>query len=159
MMRATLRANSSISAEPPLTGSDGALTVTPQFRGSGVGPHGLKSFKWTLPAPIARRIIECSQGASGGRAAAGRIGRQHRFNLALVILRYYGSCAQLLELAAVSRSRGAGSGAGQRSSGLQPGRHGADIAVSAGLGAARLGGSAAVGRLGGSRRLRFHDRG
>src|SRR6266516_6395968 len=30
-MRAMLRANSSTSAEPPLTGSDGALTVTPQF--------------------------------------------------------------------------------------------------------------------------------
>src|SRR5215470_1802505 len=74
-MRATLWASSSISAEPPLAGSDGALTVTPQFailaRGSGVARHGLQNLRWTLLVTAARRTMwlarNCGRAASAAR--------------------------------------------------------------------------------------------
>src|SRR5262245_34421495 len=53
-MRATLRASSSMSTAPRLSGSDGALTETPQ---SCVARHGLLDFRWTLLVTAARRII------------------------------------------------------------------------------------------------------
>src|SRR5712692_9465211 len=74
MMRARLRANSSISAEPPLTGSDGALTVTPQFAVLAWARHGLKGLRWTLLVTAARRIM----GLRRAKPAAAGAARQRR---------------------------------------------------------------------------------
>src|SRR4026207_2310557 len=83
-MRATLRANSSTSTEASFTGSDGALTVTPQIRGSGVGPHGLASEMGFTPGRRTTDHRPCRVERSPGTH-----GRRPSVNLALVILRYY----------------------------------------------------------------------
>src|SRR5262245_64421977 len=76
-MRATLRASSSMSTAPRLSGSDGALTETPQ---SCVARHGLLDFRWTLLGTAARRItgaafavvrrMEARRGGQPGRGSA-----------------------------------------------------------------------------------------
>src|SRR6476619_4246002 len=87
-MRATLRANSSTSTEASFTGSDGALTVTPQIRGSGVGPHGLE---FEMDFTPGRRKTHHS--LAWVERSRGTRGRTPSVNLALVILRYYSSRA------------------------------------------------------------------
>src|SRR5262249_41290825 len=90
-MRATLRANSSTSGEPPLTGSDGALTATPQFGFRRRPALALRDRRWTLLITAARRIIGLCQGAYARARARPSVPRQGgRLNLALVILQEYG---------------------------------------------------------------------
>src|SRR6516162_9020442 len=99
-MRAMLRANSSTSAEPPLTGSDGALTVTPQF----VVPAQARLW----PFETARSNFTHNRGethqrhSGGGRRSRGRALPVKPSPLTL-LWSYWGAtaCFQLLELAAI----------------------------------------------------------
>src|SRR5215831_13528621 len=79
-MRATLRANSSTSGEPPLTGSDGALTATPQFGFRRRPALAFRDRRWSLLITAARRIIGLCPGAAERRP------RSRPPYLALVIL-------------------------------------------------------------------------
>src|SRR5262245_61060440 len=95
MMRATLRANSSMSAEPPLGGSDGALTVAPQSAVLAWARHGLQGLnvltfqrlnvsrsRWTLLVTGARRIMSLSRvGSAATGAARGFGGKPHALTL------------------------------------------------------------------------------
>src|ERR1700694_2394475 len=106
MMRATLCANSSISAEPPLTGSDGALTVTPQSAVLAWARHGLPRHQMDCTLDGIKTPHGPSQGSPAPAAATLR-----RADLpGLTLLSSYWSNtrpgAQLLELTTVSRIRG-----------------------------------------------------
>src|SRR5712692_9451099 len=88
MMRATLCANSSMSAEPLLTGSDGALTVTPRSAVLAWARQGLSrpQMDFTLDR------IKTHHGPRRGRRRPGATKRrpsERELNLAFVILEYY----------------------------------------------------------------------
>src|SRR6202163_3991074 len=105
MMRATLRANCSISAEPSLAGSDGALTVTPQSAVLAWARHGLSRPQMDFTLDCIKTHHGVSQGAASARGAI-----VHRASPGcLTLLSSYWSNtpygAQLLELTAVSRIR------------------------------------------------------
>src|SRR3984893_594051 len=105
-MRAMLRANSSTSAEPPLTGSDGALTATPQFGFRRRPALALGDRRWTLLITAARRIIGLRWEPARGRGRASPVKPP-----ALTLLWSYcgnTTCPQLLELAAILPWRGGG---------------------------------------------------
>src|SRR5439155_12896826 len=89
-MRATLRANSSTSAEPPLTGSDGALTATLQFGFRRRPALAFRDRRWTVLITAARRIIGLCRIACVLARARPRVARETaRLNPALVRLRKY----------------------------------------------------------------------
>src|SRR5260370_33270482 len=103
-MRATLRANSSTSAEPPLTGSDGALTATPQFGFRRRPALAFRDRRWTLLITAARRIMGLRWEPAPGR------GRASPVKPPALTLRWsycgHTTGLQLLERAAVLRWRG-----------------------------------------------------
>src|SRR5262249_3527011 len=118
-MRAMLRANSSTSAEPPLAGSDGALTVTPQFAVLAQARLAFRGRRSTLLITAARRIMGLRW---GGGAVAGCAAPAKPPALTL-LWSYWGTRAwfQLLELAAISPRRGeAGRRGGVAARGLEP---------------------------------------
>src|SRR5262249_29375501 len=103
-----LRANSSTSAEPPLAGSDGALTVTPQIRGFGVGPAlAFRGRRPTLLITAARRIMGLHGPLLARRRSRSRAAPVKPPCLTL-LWSYWGArpCSQLLELAGILPRRG-----------------------------------------------------
>src|SRR5262245_2791050 len=104
-MRAMLRANSSTSAEPPLAGSDGALTVTASVRGFRRRP----GFGLSRPRiDSTHNRGETHHGPSlGKRRSRGRASPVTPPALTL-LWSYWGTrpCFQLLELAAILPRRG-----------------------------------------------------
>src|SRR5215831_19278371 len=144
-MRATLRANSSTSGEPPLTGSDGALTATPQFGFRRRPALAFRDRRWTLLITAARRIIGLCPGACAGR---GRGRASPAKSAALTLLWSYcrnTSCSQLLELAAILPRRG-GADRGVDVA-IRPGsnRHDVDLALTTARAEARPCGGARRG--------------
>src|SRR3984893_13919338 len=126
-MRAMLRANSSTSAEPPLTGSGGALTATPQLGFRRRRALAFRDRRWTLLITAARRIMGLRWEPARGRGRASPVKPP-----ALTLLWSSSgktACSQLLELAAILPWRG---GAGRRVDvAIRPGsnRHDVDIAL------------------------------
>src|SRR6266851_3612978 len=131
MMRAALRANSSSSAEPPFTGSDGALTATPRFAVPAWASE-VSDGLYSRPPQVASWLRQET------RASGKKRRRRAPFNLALVILRDYGILRQSLELAAISPREDGRSAAGTAAAGRGVNGHDLEIAPSAGAAATPL---------------------
>src|SRR5262249_15721745 len=98
----------STSGEPPLTGSDGALTATPQFGFRRRPALAFRDRRWTLLISAARRIIALCPGACARR---GRGRATPAKSAALTLLWSYcrnTACSQLVELARILRGGGRG---------------------------------------------------